>query len=127
MRDLAISRASGPLSTWLVSSAAAVCVASTAPSWSGGVQWELGLVDAALAGAALILALFLVAMVRLAIFDWLAERRSRRAWTAIGARADEVATAPSARDVSKAAMLTLRSRTPWRYGTSCTPIVMPSL
>jgi hypothetical protein len=94
MRDLAIPRASGPLSAWLVSSAAAVCLAATAPIWSGRVQWEPSLVDAALAGATVILAFLLVTMVRLAVLDWLAERQSRRAWAAISARADEGATAP---------------------------------
>ena len=94
MRDLAIPRASGLLSAWLVSSVAALSATSAVPTWSGGMQWEPGLIDAALAGAAVILALFLVAMVRLAILDWLAERWSCRAWTVIGAHADEVATAP---------------------------------
>jgi hypothetical protein len=93
MRDLAIPRASGPLSPWLVSSVAAVCLAATAPTWSGRGQWEPGLADAALLGATVILAFFLVAMVRLAVLDWLAERQSRRAWTAIAARAEEVAAA----------------------------------
>jgi hypothetical protein len=58
------------------------------------VQWEPSLVDAALAGATVILAFFLVAMVRLAILDWLTERQSGRAWSAIGTGAEEVATAP---------------------------------
>src|SRR5262245_7321630 len=93
MRDLAIPRATGSLSAWLISSVAAVCLAATEATWSGRVQWEPSLVDAALAGATVILAFFLVAMVRLAILDWLAERQSRRAWTAIGAHADEVAAA----------------------------------
>ena len=90
MHDLAIPRASALPSLWLVSSVAAACLAATAPTWSSGQgQWEPGLLDAALVGATLILAFLLVAMVRLAVLDWLAERQSRRAWTAIGARADE--------------------------------------
>jgi hypothetical protein len=40
------------------------------------------------------LAFLLAAMVRLTILDWLTERQSRRAWSAIGTRAEEVATAP---------------------------------
>lgn len=94
MRDLAISRASGLPSQWLVSSVAAVCLAATAPIWSGHGQWEPGFLDAALVGATVILAFLLVAMVRLAVLDCLAERQSRRAWAAIGARADEDSTAP---------------------------------
>jgi hypothetical protein len=58
------------------------------------VQWEPGFVDIALAGATVILAFLIAAMVRLAILDWLTERQSRRPWTAIGARADEAAGAP---------------------------------
>jgi hypothetical protein len=85
MHDLAIPRASALPSLWLVSSVAAACLAATAPTWSSGQ----GHLDAALVGATLILAFLLVAMVRLAVLDWLAERQSRRAWTAIGARAEE--------------------------------------
>ena len=40
------------------------------------------------------LGLLLAAMVRLAVLDWLAERQSRRAWTAIGAGPDDLAIAP---------------------------------
>jgi hypothetical protein len=78
----------------LISSVAAVCLAATALTWSGQGQWEPGLADAAVVGATVILAYFLVAMVRLAVLDWLAARQSRRAWTAIGARTDEGATVP---------------------------------
>ena len=83
MRNLAIPRASGPPSTWPISSAATLCVASAVSAWLGHVQWEPGFGEAALAVAAVTIAVLLVAMVRLAILDWRAEKQSRRAWTAI--------------------------------------------
>jgi hypothetical protein len=58
------------------------------------VQWEPGFVHIALAGATVILAFLIAAMVRLVFRDWLAERQRRRAWAAIGAAADEGASAP---------------------------------
>jgi hypothetical protein len=57
------------------------------------VQWETGLGEAALAGAAGMLGFLLVAVVRLVVLDWRAERQSRRAWTAIAGIA-ELATPP---------------------------------
>jgi hypothetical protein len=93
MRDLAILRTSGPPSTWRNSSAAALCVASAVSASLGHVQWEAGFGEAALAVAAVTIAVLLVAMVRLAILDWRAEKQSRRAWTAI-ARIAELATPP---------------------------------
>lgn len=94
MHDLAIPRVSALPSPWLISSVAAVCLAATALTWSGQGQWEPGLADVAVVGATVILAFFLVAMVRLAVLDWLAARQSSRAWTAIGACTDEGATVP---------------------------------
>ena len=94
MRDLAILRVSGPLPLLSVSAVAALCAASAAPFWSGHIEWAPRLVDGMVAGAAVILASLLAGMVRMAVLDWLAERRSRRAWTAIGARPDDLAISP---------------------------------
>ena len=93
MRDLATPRASGPPSTWPISSVAVLCVASAVSAWLGHVQWEPGFGEAALAVTAVTIAVLLVAMVRLAILDWRAEKQSRRAWTAIAGIA-ELATPP---------------------------------
>jgi hypothetical protein len=68
-------------------------VASAVSAWLGHVQWEPGFGEAALAVAAVTIAVLLVAMVRLAILDWRAEKQSRRAWTAIAGIA-ELATPP---------------------------------
>jgi hypothetical protein len=68
-------------------------VASAVSAWLGHVQLEPGLGEAALAVAAVTINVLLVAMVRLAILDWRAEKQSRRAWTAIAGIA-ELATPP---------------------------------
>jgi hypothetical protein len=86
MRDLAITRGSGPMLS--VSPVALLCAAS-APFWSGQTEWAPRLVDGMAAGGAVALASLLGAMVQVVVLDWLAERQSARARTAIGTGADE--------------------------------------
>jgi hypothetical protein len=92
MPDLVIPRGSGPLP--LLLSVAAFCAASATPFWSGHIERAPRLIDDMVAAPAVLLALLLAAMVRLAVLDWLAERQSHRAWTAIGARPDNLASTP---------------------------------
>jgi hypothetical protein len=102
-----------------------------AATWSGHGQWEPGLVDAALVGATVVLAFFLVAMVRLAVLDWLCSigwQRGRVAVHGLRSVIVPMKSAPqrSSRDPTKAIMRAVRSRTTRRYVPSCAPIVMPS-
>jgi hypothetical protein len=88
MPDLAMPRGCGPLLS--LSTVAALSAAFAAPFWSGHMQWVPRLVDGMVAATAVLLAFLLAAMVRLAVLDWLAQRRSRRAWDRIGgARAED--------------------------------------
>jgi hypothetical protein len=93
------------------------------------VTWrslEPGFGEAALAVAAVTIAVLLVAMVRLAILDWRAEKQSRRAWTAIAGIA-ELATPPLSKHLSEAAAIpTLRPRTTQHCGAYCALIAMSS-